>query len=292
MIGLLAETNIHVGVGQSVGALDLPVARERTTHYPFIPGSGVKGAFRVWAGERAGLDEGRLTGLLGKKTGGQRDDGKKEDQAAPDDGDDRAAGKLLLSDARLLLLPVRSLSSAYRWVTCSIILDRLVRDAARTDDSVLGAFRRPAVQPKKYLGAGGKDEILGLEEREFKRAGDLPEGLIPALSAVLPDRDMAARLAERLVVLHDDDFVWFARYALPVIARNRLNEDKVVDRGGLWYEESLPSDTVMYLLLGERAPGQIKSLTEAVTARPYIQMGGNETIGQGWFKMAWVGAAS
>ena len=44
IIGLLAETYIHPGTGQSAGAIDLPVARERVTQYPFVPGSSMKGA--------------------------------------------------------------------------------------------------------------------------------------------------------------------------------------------------------------------------------------------------------
>ena len=44
MFGLLAETFLHPGSGQSDGAIDLKVAREAVTGYPYIPGSAVKGA--------------------------------------------------------------------------------------------------------------------------------------------------------------------------------------------------------------------------------------------------------
>jgi CRISPR-associated protein Cmr4 len=80
IFGLLAETFVHTGAGQSAGAIDLPVIRERTTEYPFIPGSSMKGALRDAA--RGGDD------LDLKQLFGEQDN----------------AGALLIGDARLVLL--------------------------------------------------------------------------------------------------------------------------------------------------------------------------------------------
>ncbi|TMQ07372.1 MAG: type III-B CRISPR module RAMP protein Cmr4, partial [Deltaproteobacteria bacterium] len=107
MIGFLAESSIHCGAGRSAGIIDLPVAREAATDYPFIAGSGVKGALRDRAQR---LGRGDTEALFGKHD---------------------HAGKLLISDARLLLLPVRSLAGAYRWVTSPLLLERYRRDCAR-----------------------------------------------------------------------------------------------------------------------------------------------------------------
>jgi CRISPR-associated protein Cmr4 len=43
MLGLIAETSVHCGASRSTGIIDLPVARESATGYPFIPGSSFKG---------------------------------------------------------------------------------------------------------------------------------------------------------------------------------------------------------------------------------------------------------
>ncbi len=265
IITMVAQTNIHVGVGQSTGALDLPVARERTTHYPFIPGSGVKGAFRVWAQERAGL-AGIRKELFGKEG---------------DEGSDTNAGNLLCSDARLLLLPVRCLSDAYKWVTCPAIFKRFQRDCARAG---LKNMDMTIIELKDsgYLGQGELKSWLGLEEREFENKGNIADTVIEMLSDIVPDDD----LKKCLVIVSDKDFTWFARYALPVMARNALNEDKIVKAGALWYEESLSPDTIMYLLFGERKSGSVDEISTAINGQSkYIQMGGNETIGQGWFEM-------
>lgn len=271
IVGLLAEAHVHVGMGQSIGALDLPVARERVTQYPFVPGSGVKGAFKVWAKESAA----GLSGDAGKLFG-------KEDDADP--GDRGNAGSLLCSDARLLLLPVRAMTMSYVWATCPSILRRLGRDLARTGRSGPPV---PTIDRQHFLGHA-TDNYLGLEEREFARQDDekLLGEIAGALKPAVPIAEMKTDLLEKLVVLHDDDFVWFARYGLPVMARNRLDEDKRVVRGNLWYEEALPPDTLLYVTFGERQDSAVTSLTTAVKRSPYIQMGGNETVGQGWFAMA------
>ena len=42
-----AMSPLHAGTGHSVGAIDLPIARERPTGIPLIPGSSLKGALRA-----------------------------------------------------------------------------------------------------------------------------------------------------------------------------------------------------------------------------------------------------
>lgn len=267
IVTLVAETHIHAGVGQSTSALDLPVAREKTTHFPFIPGSGVKGAFRVWGTEKAvGLD---CKTLFGNASG-------------DDLGNDSGAGTLLCSDARLMLLPVRCLSDAYKWVTCPAILRRLVRDGTRAGYAAFN-WSPPIPNDGTYFGVGDQGRWLGLEEREFECAGAIDTSVIAALEAFVGP-EMAVDMGKRLVILSDKNFTWFAQYALPVMARNSLDENKISD-GGLWYEETMAPDTILYATFGERRPGAVKSFAAAIAAAPYVQMGGNETIGQGWFKM-------
>ncbi|MBV1868048.1 MAG: type III-B CRISPR module RAMP protein Cmr4 [Marinosulfonomonas sp.] len=264
IIRLLAETSIHAGIGQSTGALDLPVARERTTHYPVIPGSGVKGAFRVWAAEKAGLDA-KVSRLFGAS-------------ADEDSGTDEGAGSVIFSDARLLLLPVRCLSDTFKWVTCPALLRRLSKDCARVGVSI----NMPVVQVAgtTYLGANTSDSDLALEELEFSRSGDIDPRIIDILAGMLTREE----IEQRLVILSDQDFTWFARYALPIAARNVLNEAKISQN--LWYEETLPPDTVMHAILGPRSGNEgITDVTNKIETVSYIQIGGNETVGQGWFNM-------
>jgi len=59
------------------------------------------------------------------------------------------------------------------------------------------------------------------------------------------------RLDEQLVVLNDDNFKWFAQYGLSVNARNVLDND-TKESQNLWYEETLPPDSLLYATLAER----------------------------------------
>ena len=85
-------------------------------------------------------------------------------------------------------------------------------------------------------------------------------------------------------MLEDDDMNWFARRGLAVHARNELDPHTKVSTN-LWYEESLPPDTVMYSLVAQRDVSMpaVQKLVSMFNTRPYIQTGGNETVGQGWF---------
>ncbi|PUB72159.1 MAG: type III-B CRISPR module RAMP protein Cmr4 [gamma proteobacterium symbiont of Ctena orbiculata] len=263
ILGLLAETFIHSGVGRTEGAIDLPVAREAATDYPYIPGSSLKGALRDYAGDYwKNGDASKVETCFGKEGAEQ-------------------AGGVLVSDARLLLLPVRSLTGSYKWVTCPMLLERLKRDFERMNSShsILGVS---TPEEGRFL---GKDEgILYLEERNFSSQDDLPENLVEQFGRFIRHVDTQARLPDQLVILHNKDFNWFARYALSVQARNVLDENK--KSKNLWYEESLPPDTLMYALLGKRCDNSgIANLKTLLQDKPYLQTGGNETVGMGWFAM-------
>ena len=270
LIGLVAETPIHVGIGQAADALDLPVAREAVTRYPHVPGSGVKGAFREWSNTNGLAKQTRE--LFGDASGGE------------DDGSGGAAGMILCGEARLAMLPVRCTSDAYKLVICPLIINRLLRDLKRVKVASLAVTA--TVQPGHYLGSATTDGApLGLEEREFQRGGDLPENLVELLAPLAEHVLEKSILTQRIVVLHDADFKWFAEFALPVATRNALDDNKIVKSGALWSEETLASDTVMWMVLNERVAGKLADVICQVEATPYIQMGGNETIGQGWFSM-------
>ena len=258
MLGLLAETPIHPGTGRGVGVVDLPVAREAATDYPVLVGSSLKGALKdkmAAAAEEVRKERDTLFGV-------------------PD-----RAGDLLVADARLLLLPVRSLTGSYRWATCPHLVERYCRDLERA-----GLQPRPKVPEVKcgsVLTTGSGD--LFLEERQFTIGGEPTDDLVEAVQPLLLHEETRDRLSHQLAVLRDDDFAWFARYGLAIQARNVLESDTKKSTN-LWYEETLPPDTVMYALVAGRGDRSLDSLGEIFPERDrYLQAGGNETVGQGWF---------
>lgn len=265
LYGLLAETSIHPGAGQSSGFVDLPVAREAATDYPVIVGSSMKGALLSAARDRGWTDDER------DRVFGKHDN----------------AGGLLVSDARLLLLPVRSLTSHFMWVTCPHLIERYLRDRKRSGYNegafVFTSLRDENTEAPKYLGLNLGD--LFLEERQFTLAGGLPDKLAEIFNPLMRHDETKKRLDKQLVVLSDVSFAWFARYGLAINARNVLDE-KTKTSKNLWYEETLPPDSLFYLLLAERSEGALEKTKTLFANKPYLQAGGNETVGHGWFALS------
>lgn len=112
-----ALTPLHAGTGQGVGVIDLPIAREKATGIPYLPGSSVKGVLRDAS---KSSDSAATIAVFGPET---------ENASAH-------AGALQVADARLLLLPVRSLRGTYAWVTSPLLLRRFQRDGEYAENSV------------------------------------------------------------------------------------------------------------------------------------------------------------
>lgn len=286
VLGLLAETSIHAGTGQILGAVDLPIEREAHTGWPCVYGSGVKGALRALAHHKQ-LPS--LEVVFGPEVNSASDH----------------AGAVAVSDARLLLLPVRALDAAYRWVTCPAILERLARDLRR-----IGAKRPSAPIPRVPRSSVLVDEAVPidldragvfLEELRFEVAPADLSGVIGMVSALIGDDATREHLAERLTVVDDVVFGDLIRSAaIPVTAHVKLKYDtKTVDGSALRYEESLPPDTVLYTVLSAfdsrkdgdklRAEDVLSAITSTLfETYPYLQIGGNETVGMGWCRVATV----
>ena len=264
ILGMLAETPIHPGSGRGLGVVDLPVAREAATDFPVVVASSLKGAMKDKAERMDAIDA---------------------DEVARSFGERDAAGGLLVSDARLLLLPVRSLTSSYRWATCPHLIERYRRDLLRAGQPC--AFALPQVK-RGTVQTHGNGQVF-LEERQFKIADPPCADLVEAIGRLIRHSETRNRLGSQIAVLADEDFAWFARYGLSIQARNQLDDNK--SSKNLWYEETLPPDTVMYALVAGRTESALDVLDELVSAdSPYLQVGGNETVGQGWFAVERIGA--
>lgn len=265
LLGLLAETSLHPGSGQTAGVIDLPVAREVTTGYPVIVGSSLKGALREYAEKVWGRDNEKVDEIFGRQEN---------------------AGAVAVTDARLMLLPVRSLSGHYKWVTCSYLLKRYRRDAELAGVPAAAPPLPAPPQPGQAL-AAGKGRLF-LEELSFEIVTADINNLAEAVAPLIFHQPARERLPGSLVVISDDEFAYFARYGLAVNARNVLNDDTKTSEN-LWYEETLPPDSLFYTLLLARA-GKERALTDLAglfELRPYLRVGGNETVGQGWCVVSW-----
>jgi len=78
--------------------------------------------------------------------------------------------------------------------------------------------------------------------------------------------------------------------ATEVFARIRLQEDtKTVVKGGLWYEEALPAETILSGIVAvspvKAGPEQVFATLDRLVEKP-LQLGGKATVGRGVCRVA------
>ncbi len=274
-----AITPIHVGSGQDVGIVDLPVVRERTTDHPFLPGSGIRGAIRSRCERESGDLVLRLFGTEGEG--------------------EPAAGCAVVLDAHLVLFPVRSSPGVFRWITSPFVLRRwkaLRQYFLEGSDSVAV----PSEEPDDGIYSAASGESLFLEEYPFKRSESIDWTWTEGLLGVA---------ANQVVLLSDADFLHFVRHATLVRQRNRLTTAKTVLKGHLFSVEAVPAETRFVGFVGatgertEPAEGERLSPVEAsgkiqelLVGSPtgsvaHLTLGGDESVGMGVTRMCWDGEA-
>ncbi len=279
LLALYAQTNIHAGTGQNtISSIDLPIQREAHTGYPCVYGSATKGALR--AKFDADSDKATTNRLFGSETS----------------GDNGNAGCLAITDTRLLLLPVRSLTSHFKWVTCPALLNRFKQDMARMGKEIKA--QTPTLKAEEaQVHTGAETGALYLEEYRLTVQANNFSVWIEHLVPMMPE-DSKTALEKQLTVVSDDLFAFLAQNSTPVHAHNKINSDtKTVVAGALWWEESLPADTLLYTcihafngreLTEDKKHSQVTAVdnlaafTSAMSGKPYLQIGGNETTGMGF----------
>lgn len=292
LLFLQAVTFLHPGTGQSTGVVDLLVQREVHTGFPLYSASGLKGALRDKAETgKWGKDSQEAKLLFGSESGATS----------------TTAGALSLTDSRILAFPVRSLQRVFLWVSCPMAVERLRRDSQllAVDGEIESLGKGPAEGTAWVHTDSGIEETLVLEE-----VGLIPDDQEPVDRLARQIAGLAGSEggfeAERLVIVTDEDFKYFVQYATQVSARIKLNARKTTtgDGGNLWYEETLPPETLLYALTlchrartgdgandsGAENPKKgsaawvAEQLGELLEDN-FLQIGGNETVGQGWCRI-------
>jgi CRISPR-associated protein Cmr4 len=303
LLGLLAQTSLHAGAGTQTGIIDLPIQREGHNGYPCVFGSAVKGALRGKAEQEiiAGLpDDEKPKEAKSYEENVQKHPDIMSVYGAPPKQAGDSAGALIVTDARLLLFPVRSLTSQFKWVTCPDALRRYKEDSQRLGLKVDFEIPEPndesqaIVHEEPTSPANGKQSLhangLFLEEYRFTVHAQELNTVISALAQLMQRNDAEQALKKQLVIVSNDNFTHLVNHATPVNAHNVLNSlTKTSDN--LWYEETLPPETLLYVGLSANASRQkdnaqsaeaILELIKKLFKKPYLQLGGNETVGMGW----------
>jgi CRISPR-associated protein Cmr4 len=286
---IYTETPLHAGAGAGLSSIDLPIQRERTTQYPMIQGSGIKGKLRACLeGERANLTPAARE-MVDIVFGPPSISGAGSEYA----------GALTAGDARILLFPVRSLNGVFAYTTSYDVLSRFKRDIERAQTVSPIDWDIPARQTDQALVPAKSDvctnNTIVLEEFSFEARVDSQVGIIANWIATnaLPDLGAAywpEKINSSFVLLPNDVFRDFVLYATEVITRVRIDrKTKTVENGALWTEEHLPTDTLLYVPLyankGRKKHSQVdeQQVLDQIAAlnNTHLQLGGDETVGRG-----------
>lgn len=284
MLYIHALSPIHSGTGQSTDVIDLPVAREKVTGWPVLPGSSIKGVLRDACATVPNADAKKIKIAFGPDT-----------QNASEH-----AGALAFTDGHLLCLAVRSLAGSFAWVTCPLALRRWRRDHERAGLDFAISIPEPfsfAVQDEPEAlailvdqqdAAIGQDGLVYLEDLDLHLQPHDAVGQIAAAiaKAVFETGPWIDFFKERFGIISDDVFSFLADTATEVSARVKLDDKtKTVQRGHLWYEEAVPAESIFSgpIVAMLRNTGDAEPLFETVAAwgNGLLQIGGCASVGRG-----------
>ncbi|NFK09989.1 type III-B CRISPR module RAMP protein Cmr4 [Clostridium botulinum] len=272
---------IHAGNGQSLTSVDMPIQRESHSNIPKIEGSSLKGSIKHNVYHKLGFNEDN------KKVEKEKE-GKKEEYKlfekifGPDNGSDYASA-ISITDAKLLLFPMRSATDIYKLITCPYVLRRWKEEINQSfEDSFLEDIEDGHCVVNNESQLLSEDKVM-LEEYIFE--ANRKEDLSSLFNESLEELQV-----NKVVILSDSDFIDMVTMYTEVITRNKIDVETGTAQGtGLFSEEYLPAETVMYFSVLESAfyKGGEKEVLKYFNKElgKIFQVGGNETIGKGIVKI-------
>jgi len=258
---------LHAGVGSGLGVIDLPIQREKHTNFPKIEASTLKGCFRESFEHKLGREKKEIHLAFGC------------------DGCDlevkEFAGALGFSDARILLFPIKSVKGIFAYAICPYIIERF---NSEFDELNLPLVEELTITKSSEIALESGHVVL--EEYLFDINRDEK---VTQLAKAIEEITNIKGLEKRLIILPNDEFTEFISHSTEVITRNKINNDTgTVDSksGGLFTEEYLPAETVLYsLILYGNSIEDFKETTPKEWfnnhKKSVIQIGGNSTLGKG-----------
>ncbi|WAM33727.1 type III-B CRISPR module RAMP protein Cmr4 [Caldicellulosiruptor morganii] len=249
LVTYYCETPIHMGSGQSISYVDLPIQREKHTDFPVIWSSSIKGVVRDKS-FRCDWSPNKINYIFGS------DQEETSDNLVP--------ACVSFTDAKILFYPVRSAKGIFAWISCPFVLKRFLKEAKsagtiskNVSTAIINCitFIEPISQNKVVLLDSSafiknSSEKVMLEEFEFsaevKEVEEVNE-TIRFFKSILPENELTKEFEKRLVIVPDDIFSAFVKYAVEIRTRIRIDQiTGVVDDKALFTEELLPAESIFY----------------------------------------------
>lgn len=300
MIYIKAITPIHAGAGQGLESVDMPIQRERHSNIPKIEASSLKGSIKHWIYkklEAKDVSKADLYEIFGQ-----------------DDGADKSS-KISFTDAKLLFFPIKSNKDIFKLITCPYVINRWIEDLNfENKDSIeieKLKFNNLDSDKGKCIAYNEKEtEKIFLEEYIFEIIEDnygVLEFLETAFRKTEKAKGKSNDLKElgklvgheymmdvnKIVIINDSEFIDLVTMYTEIITRNKINvETGAAEKGGLFTEEYLPSESILYFMTLGAPSFDKENKNESKEVLDYLndnldevfQVGGNSTIGKGFVK--------
>lgn len=272
---------LHLGVGQSPSALDLPIERDQVTGAPSLSGSSLKGALRARYAHTRQAEDPTEEEIFGPLVRGLEN--------ASD-----YSGAVEVHGASLLLFPVASPLAGWAWVTSPLALSQLYAQMSPEEVAAL-PLPRPkedeALGPYQLITPWTDGELFWARDLDFhfKESRELHAWADWLTASFMLDPANTKHIHRRLVCLHDDVAAMVWQQMTQVVTRNRIDPvtGVVADRA-LWNEELVPADTFFLAALApitarcEQLKRDGGALVSALAARcASFSVGGKVSVGRG-----------
>jgi CRISPR-associated protein Cmr4 len=276
-------TPLHIGAGQGLGHVDLPIVREAHTNFPYIPGTSLKGALRNLEINQVARARGERPSQVEERL---KSDQKEEDilrlakifgvaGEGAEEGKEVGAGKVLFSDAFIVLFPAKSAKGIFSLTTCPYAINRffeLLGIDQRVKDVPEGKVKVPSTKDHKNLINNNK---LLLEEFVFEaEESEELKKFVELVGTFVGEENK-----RRIVCVNDTDFKDFVSNYTEVQTHIKIDLNTgTVKEGALWTEEYVPAESVFAFSL---------VFLEDLDFTPptTFHLGGDITTGKGFVKV-------
>ncbi len=296
---LTTITPLHIGVGRTVGSVDLPIARDGFG-YPYIPGSSIKGVVKSRCSLGKLLKEDRVpkecTIYYGVDIRGEISPSEGEVWLSP----------VSFTDAYLLLYPVRvekysdgdGATPAFAYATSELLISRFNDFVKSLGEIGHNMYEDLKIDINKDCG----DLIINnvVIKSGKCRIGTIPSGRLKDLIKKLGTLNEEL-LEKSEVYVFNDENVFSEVVEAGIIRQTRIKLDytrKTVISGALWSEEYVSQGAVFYFASIYRTVKTRNGIISADKAQSFnhkimlnhngegvLIIGGKETIGKGLVKI-------
>lgn len=283
---IYAHTPLHAGTSYAADGVELPIAREKSTSIPIIPGTTLKGILRDLFSPSSDAQK-NIFGGARQATSQDTTKSLRDEQATENFNKSLENGHIHFSDASLLFLPVRSLAGGTIYVTSPRLLARWKAEFASL---TLPGDRYAVVHdPQSKILHSNKVYLEGYRLDESK-----DNTAIKGIQASIPAQYKA--LLETFCIVHDDVMIKLMRHGTEIVTRVHIdNKTGTAAKGQLWSEELLPADSILIgsvtavSKIGDAkatAQSLFQTLQSTLDKQKLLQIGGTASVGRGLCRLS------